>query len=58
MHRVNDLGIGNERTVTLKTRVGRFAKGRKLKLSVSVTGSAGDWGFAGVGGYFLIPLRG
>ncbi|HNC04895.1 MAG TPA: hypothetical protein PLS38_01175 [Solirubrobacterales bacterium] len=56
--RVNDLGIGNERTVTLKTRVGRFAKGRKLKLSVSVTGSAGDWGFAGVGGYFLIPLRG
>ena len=50
MHRVSDLGIGNERTVTLK-KVGRFAKGRKLKLSVSVTGSAGDWGFAGVGGF-------
>jgi len=52
------LRIGKSRVVTLKTRVKRNAKGKRITLTLKISGGAGDWGFGGVGYGISVPLKG
>ena len=55
--KVSNLAPGKGRTVTLKPRVRKNAKGKRLKFSFSYSGKADGYGITGAGGGFSVAIK-
>ncbi|MBN8866209.1 MAG: hypothetical protein J0H98_01525 [Solirubrobacterales bacterium] len=55
--RLANLAPGKSRTLTLRAKVKKNAKGRRVAFFLSYEGKGGDYGVVGVGGGYKIALR-